>query len=244
MEYRVKHKVFGEGIVKNIDRNRIEIQFGNQRKKFLFPQAFGSFLVTEDNELLEKIQKYKDNVYNQNIGNPIVNQHNTSSNSFSHPNTQHEASFCDFDSRALLGNHSQTIAVNSASEMFDIVGYIANPRHVSSIEAEVPKDGRDKVFEKLFPGQRYRPIEMGNTPSGLPNKISSQFRINFIDLSNCPAVLRANMRKGNGGCVGRINKSRFVLTLVQKYGFKFGDRQDINYIRAVAQKHGYLVSVK
>jgi hypothetical protein len=81
---------------------------------------------------------------------------------------------------------------------------------------------------------------MGYTPSGMPNKVSSQFRINFIDLRNCPTTLKINMGKGNGGCVGRINKSKFVLDLVEHYGFRFGDRQDVDCIRAVARKCGYL----
>lgn len=42
------------------------------------------------------------------------------------------------------------------------------------------------------------------------------------------------------GCVGRINKSRFVLDLVQNYGFRFGDRQEVDCIRAIARKFGYL----
>lgn len=139
----------------------------------------------------------------------------------------------------LVGPKAESISM-SCSQMFEAIGYMAKPGRVSSFEAEIPKDGRDKMFENLFPGQTYRPIELGETPSGLPNKLGPQFRINFSSLNNCPAVLRANMRVGNGSCVGRINKSRFVVDLVQFYGFRFGKNQDVPAIRKIAEDNGYL----
>lgn len=48
------------------------------------------------------------------------------------------------------------------------------------------------------------------------------------------------MRVGNGSCVGRINKSRFVVDLVQFYGFRFGKNQDVPAIRKIAEDNGYL----
>lgn len=140
----------------------------------------------------------------------------------------------------LIGPRSQGIEIQSKSLMFEIVGYIASPGRIGSIEAEVPKDGRDKEFERLFPGQTYRPIELGDTPSGMPNKVSSQFRINFNNTRNCPEILRKNMGVGNGSCVGRINKSKFVIDLVSNYGFKFGYYQDVEKIRSIAEKKGFL----
>lgn len=121
--------------------------------------------------------------------------------------------------------------------MFEIVGvgYMARPGRVNSIEAEVPKDGRDDDFDRMFPGQTYRPIELGDTLSGLPNKLSPQFRINLGNLSNCPYALKNNMGKGNGSCVGLINKSRFVIVIVRNYGFRFGDWQDRIAIRNIAE---------
>ena len=116
-------------------------------------------------------------------------------------------------SSCLVGPRAESISM-SCEQWFEVVGYMARPGRVSSFEAEIPKDGRDKVFEKLFPGQVYRPIELGDTPSGLPNKLGAQFRINFANLDNCPAVLNDSIRAGNGGCVGRISfccRSRPVL---------------------------------
>lgn len=243
MVYRVKHKTFGEGIVTEINPDSIKVQFGNQTKTFQFPQAFGPFLVTEDKELLEQIHNQENNVLNRESKTKSNVDQNDFSVPLSHPQLQRTTLFQGqnaFDSESLLGSRAQSINFNSESELFECIGYIANSNHVSSFEAEVPKDGRNQIFERLYPGQKYRPIEMGYTPSGMPNKISSQFRINFIDLRNCPTTLKGNMGKGNGGCVGRINKSKFVLELVNHYGFRFGDRQDINCIRAIAQKSGYL----
>lgn len=90
-------------------------------------------------------------------------------------------------SSCLVGPRAESISM-SCEQWFEVVGYMARPGRVSSFEAEIPKDGRDKVFENLFPGQVYRPIEPGDTPSGLPNKLGAQFRINFASLDNCPAV--------------------------------------------------------
>ena len=141
---------------------------------------------------------------------------------------------------SLLGPRSQTIYITTEGQMFEIVGYLARPGRINSIEAEVPMDGRDDIFEELFPGQKYRPIAVADTPSGMPNKLSPQFRINMGSIRNCPAVLRNNIGKGTGSCAGRINKSKFVLLLVQKYGFKFGSSQNINEIRRIATEKGYL----
>ena len=234
----VRHNTFGVGTVRSIDDWYIEISFGGNIKKFQFPKAFEKFLTTDDQVLLQRIEDAKKGVNSEAAK-------TSSTAALSQTTTKRKAhlSGMPFErtvNSKLLGPRSQTITVYSESEMFELVGYIAAPGRVSSFEAEVPKDGRDDTFERLFPGQRYRPIEIGDTPSGMPNKLSSQFRINFSNLRNCPVVLKKNMGKGNASCVGRVNKSKFVLDLVQNYGFQFGDRQDINRIRAIAKERGYL----
>lgn len=142
--------------------------------------------------------------------------------------------------KSLLGKRAQTIIFESPNEKFEVIGYLTTPGRVGTVEAEVPKDGRDRIFESMFPGQTYRPIEMGNTPSGLPNKISPQFRINILNMINCPEVLLKNVGKGNGSCIARINKSKFVMDLVQNYGFNFSRYQDVSAIRNIAMREGYL----
>ena len=83
-------------------------------------------------------------------------------------------------------------------------------------------------------------IEMGDTPSGLSIKLSPQFRINFGNLRNCPVVLKQNMGQGNGACIGRINKSKFVIQIVQEYDFRSGEYQNVEAIRSIAKERGFL----
>lgn len=140
---------------------------------------------------------------------------------------------------ALLGPHSQSLPIESEKQMFELIGYIAKPGRVGSFEAEVPVGSLAEKFETLFPHQVYRPIATGETPSGLKNKMGPQFRINFSNVTNCPKVLKENLRKGNNGCVARLNRSRFVIDLVRQYGFRFGDCQNLSAIREIAEKKGF-----
>lgn len=240
---QVRHKAYGEGTVVNISETIIEVDFGGQLKKFQFPKAFGLFLSTDDPILQDKVSVAKEKAEAE-LKKKTANQTpEPQIKPASLPKTAPRKHSYAYESRAnspLVGERAQTISVQSEAEMFEIVGYMATPGRVSSVEAEVPKDGRDATFEKLFPGQTYRPIELGDTPSGMPNKLSPQFRINFANLRNCPETLRKNMGKGNGSCVGRINKSKFVIDIVQNYGFRFGDWQDTSAIRSIAEKRGFL----
>lgn len=238
----LKHIAFGEGKVTTITDNKIYAKFGEEEKVFKFPDAFERFLSTADPELtelvnaslLKKANEKKDNDKKATV---VTDKKTATRVDYSYKSTKrHNSSI----SNSLLGPRSQGIDVDSEYEMFILVGYMAKPNRISSIEAEVPKDGRDLTFEKMFPGQKYRPIELGNTPSGMPNKLSPQFRINFVNLDNCPAKLKANMGKGNAGCAGRINKSKFVLELVMNYGFTFGEHQDIEFIKRNAENKGYI----
>ncbi len=240
---RVQHKAYGEGIVKKISDTVIEVDFGGQLKKFLFPDAFSLYLTTNDTALQAIVSnaKEKAEAVSRKTVPPIspAPQKKYVSLAQDFPrklNTSYESE----DYSPLVGNRAQTISARSEAEMFELIGYMSTPGRVISVEAEVPKDGRDYTFEKLFPGQTYRPIALGDTPSGMPNKLSPQFRINFGSLRNCPEILQKNMGKGNGSCVGRINKSKFVLNIVQNYGFRFGDWQDISEIRKIAEKRGFL----
>ena len=242
MSFIVRHKAYGEGTVKSIKDGYIEIDFGDAIKKYQFPKAFGPFLVTDDPELNKKIEQAKreDEIKNARIEAVVEKNVPSAEIKPKKTTTRFSRPFNRSVNSPLLGERAQSIAVRSESEMFELVGYIASPGRVGSFEAEVPCDGRDETFERMFPGQTYRPIEMGETPSGMPNKLSPQFRINFIKLDNCPTLLKNNMGKGNGACVGRINKSRFVLELVQRYGFRFGDTQDVAAIRRIAENRGFL----
>ena len=239
MGYKVSHNGFGSGEVVSIQGGYIEVDFSGQKKSFQFPKAFEVFLKTDDSELLGKIEEEKKRLPKK--VDPPKETFSSGRSSVSYAlKHNHDVQIERNINNPLVGDRAQTISVRSEAEMFEIVGYMAKPGRIGSFEAEIPTDGRDKTFERLFPGQTYRPIEMGDTPSGLPNKMGPQFRINFLDLRNCPEILKKNMGKGVGSCVGRINKSKFVVDLVQNYGFRFGHNQDVDAIRANAQKKGYL----
>ena len=236
------HSIYGEGTVKSLNEKYIEVDYSGELHKHQFPKIFESFLTTDDLDLKRKIstaQEKAGEVPKQFQQAQIKQQREQ----VPYKRPSKPLSFTTDKSvhNPLLGDRARTIPVRSEAEMFEIVGYIASPGRVSSFEAEVPRDGRDETFESLFPGQKYRPIEMGETPSGMPNKLSPQFRINFSNLRNCPDILLKNMGKGNGpSCIGRINKSKFVIDLVQNYGFRFGSEQNISDIRSIAEKRGFL----
>ena len=229
--YKVKHRAFGDGIVTSIDNGQIKVKFETAEKTFLV-KGFDKFFTIFDAELQTIVDEANKEV--------VLNTPPTVATHLTHYiQPTRTVSSQGRAASSLLGPRSQTIAVRSEQQMYELVGYMAHPGRISSIEAEVPMDGRDDIFEELFPGQTYRPITMGDTPSGMPNKLSPQFRINFSSLRNCPQILRDNMGAGNASCVGRINKSKFVLTLVERYGFRFGDTQNTNEIRKLAIDRGY-----
>lgn len=234
-QHKVKHRIFGDGFVTKIRDGFAFVKFGKVEKQFAL-KGFDKFFEYHDVELQKIVNNANGTL--SNIGTTTTKSYASTRNT---TRTQFYASDSLNDAASsLLGPRAQTINVASESQMFEIVGYMARPGRISSIEAEVPRDGRDERFERFFPGQTYRPITMGDTPSGLPNKLSPQFRINFSNLRNCPQVLKANMGAGNAACVGRINKSRFVLFIVQNYGFRFGDTQNVSAIRQIAADRGYL----
>ena len=239
--YSVKHRTYGKGYVVKIRNGYATVKFGSTEKLFAI-KGFGKYFEIFDADF----QKIVDQA-NEEADTMQVHSSKTENTGFSASHNTAKPIKAYYDSSSsvgsagsLLGPRSQTIPIASENQMFEIVGYMARPGRISSIEAEVPMDGRDELFERLFPGQTYRPITMGDTPSGMPNKLGPQFRINFADLRNCPQVLKSNMGAGNASCIGRINKSRFVLTVVQKYGFQFGKWQDTNKIRSIAAEKGYL----
>lgn len=225
----VNHKKLGEGAIVSIENGIVAVDFGDKIREFQL-DTFSSYFtfVNEDLKLLI------DNVCVTNSSQNKVRETVPIKKSVAN-NKIFRGCIDD-----LIGARALSISFPNDSVMFQIIGYLAHPGRIASIEAEVPRDGRDVIFEQLFPGQVYRPIEVANTPSGMPNKISTQFRINFANLSNCPQILKANMGVGNGRCVGRINRSRFVLRLVQHYGFRFGHIQNIAVIRKIAQESGFI----
>ena len=133
-----------------------------------------------------------------------------------------------------LGGRAGDIIFSNNNDFFEVIGYLASPRRVGFFEAEVPSNGREKAFEKKYPGQSYRQITQGVTSGGNPMKYGVQYRIYLNSIENCPQTLKSHLRDGRD-YAARINKSEFVEKLVEKYGFKFGYGvvQDSAHIRAI-----------
>ena len=233
--YEVTHNILGTGIITDFKGEYVIVEFGQDKKQFAL-KTFLNFFTVYDDELKKKIEKAQTPTETpiQRVAPPTPQ---VKVPTISCPVMQQHFSKAPLP---LLCPRSKTIYFKSDAELFEAIGYMARPGRVSSIEAEVPRDGSVDMFEAHFPRQKYRPIELGDTPSGMPNKFGSQFRINFASVYNCPQTLKENMGAGNGGCVGRINKSRFVMDMVTNYGFKFGDYQDESAIRKIADSKGHL----
>jgi transcription elongation factor GreA-like protein len=60
----VTHKVFGKGQITNADDNCVTVQFSelNETKRFIFPNAFGTFLTPVSQSISQEIQDYKDEI--------------------------------------------------------------------------------------------------------------------------------------------------------------------------------------
>jgi len=137
---------------------------------------------------------------------------------------------------SILGKNALDINIGDA-ELCLILGYLASPGRVGYIEAQIPED-KVFLFKRSFPNEPYYPIKQGTTTGGNVMKQGCQLRIYFMNIDNCPPLLRQYLGKGTGRYVRRINKGKFVEKIVKHYGFSFGDRQNIASIRAaVHEKH-------
>lgn len=224
----VTHKMYGQGKVIDVYGDFIEVDFSGQKKKFNFPHVFDQrILSTKDSALLGKISKALEATERQ------VHLKVSSSSKVLREISELSASF--------IGSASQSLQFKDDNELFEVVGYLAKPGRINSIWAEIPNDHREVEFNMYFPGQPYLPITQGETFSGKPKKFGSQFRINMANISNCPNVLKSALGKGlSKSIVARINKSKFVVQLVQYFGFQFGDEQDVLRIKRIAIDYGYL----
>ena len=122
----VCHKVFGLGTVKNISDSNIIVSF---------KKAFNGFLTTEDPELLKQVDEAKNKLTQKVIGQNTERAHSRVQNIHQQQKPRVYSS-----NNPLIGERAQTIAINSQEALFEIIGYMATPGRITSIEAEVPRD--------------------------------------------------------------------------------------------------------
>lgn len=123
------------------------------------------------------------------------------------------------------------VNIGEGSDFFEVLGYLATPKRLVSIDAEVPESKASEFCAKY--GDKFFIISDGLTPSGMPRKFGIQLRINFLSVNNAPTALTSYLKKGRGvGIVARINRSLFVEKLLSKFGFVLGTLQDVASIRA------------
>lgn len=71
LNLKVKHKVFGNGVVTGISDNLLTIQFASKVSNFVYPDAFETFIVVEDtsvqSEILSEIENNKRAVRKQRL---------------------------------------------------------------------------------------------------------------------------------------------------------------------------------
>jgi hypothetical protein len=234
----VTHSKFGQGHVVFESGDTITVEFSCGKKIFAYPDSIGVYLQPTSSSFVQMAEQRKAEIQQQKEAEQAAAEAEQADTTESFERAAHAVSPTS-TLKQLAGFRAQTIRFHDQDELFEVLGYMATPGRLKSIDAEVPCDGREAIFRQLFPGQKFMPITINKTPSGMPSKVGPQFRINFLNLDNCPEALKDNVGVGIGNVAGRINKSEFVLTVVQQYGFSFGDVQDVEKIRAIAKRFGH-----
>jgi len=121
------------------------------------------------------------------------------------------------------------IRFGSQNEFYEVLGYLATPMRIVSIDAEIPS-GMVNSFRNRF-GNNYFEIADCGSPSGLPSKLGKQYRINLGNDRNMLPVLQPHLGRGSRNAVKRINRSNFVEQIVTQHAFRFGEFQNLDAIR-------------
>lgn len=219
----VLHSKYGSGEIVKVEDSHIVVRFGNEVKEFIFPDSIGTFLKTDDDELIAfaKIKK-EEKAFAMAVKKAEEKKIEEDRILKRHAASDYTG---DFET-PLLGKKSLDIEFKNKKDFFEALGYLAKPGVIAYYQAEVPDDGKDDLFEKLFPNQEFRRIYVNSGVDGHATKQGCQFRINLSTTKNCPDSLKPHLGTPSGNWVGRINRSKFSLKLVQKYGFRFGYKQN------------------
>lgn len=229
MNFKVLHKVYGDGVVKRIYGSRIDIEFGTKTISMVFPGAFSTGLSTLDNELLALIADASARVTSQ------VHTSSTQNVKIDVLTILKNFSF-DF-----MSGRVKSLDFQNNEELFEVIGYLAKPNVIQGIWAEIPASVYNE-FQKVFPEETLMRITEGKTEKGMSNKFGVQCRLNLGYINNCPSILIPRLTKGFGAkIINRLNCTLFALQLVKFFGFHFGnEKPNVLEIQKIANDYGYL----
>lgn len=224
----VKHKAWGQGTIVSVDEGHIVVDFQGMEKTLAFPDSIGTFLQTDDPQLISSAKAEKEKK------NKEIEKKKAESLQKTQEMIKQKAVFSgdesDYES-PLLGRRSGDIVFASDEDFYEAIGYLARPGRIAFYQAELTED-KEMQFNKLFPNQEYRVIKASYGKNGLPTKQGCQFRINLSTIDGCPVTLLNHVGERNGHWAGRISRSKFALRLVQNNGFTFGHDQNVEQIKA------------
>lgn len=113
-----------------------------------------------------------------------------------------------------------SLSVSKADEFYYALGWVA--KHVGTITAKMP-DYLEPAFIKHFGDVEHTTVDSTKVgPAGFTSQWRLSMEASLIKAKEIPAVLNDYLSQ-NGK---KISKTSFVWDLVDKYGFKFGKKQD------------------
>lgn len=224
---KVRHRSGQEGVIKTCDGHYITVDFGGNESEFVFPDAIGKFLYSDDVQLLQSAEKEKIIKEKKIENQKRLEQEKIEKLSKLRGTVSGNES--DFET-PLLGKKSEDISFASQEEFYEAIGYLSKPGRIVFYQAEITED-KEKQFVSLFPDQYYKVIKTSYGKDGKVTKQGCQFRINLGNINECPDFLLRHINQTERSWAGRINRSKFALRLVQNNGFSFGYSQNFEKIK-------------
>jgi hypothetical protein len=165
----VTHAKFGQGTVISQSGDYITVEFSCGKKIFAYPDSIGVYLQPTSPSFVQMAEQRKAEIQRQKEAEQAAAEAERVNSAESFERATHAVSPTS-TLQQLAGFRAQTIRFRDQDELFEALGYMATPGRLKSIDAEVPCDGREAIFRQLFPGQKYMPITINKTPSGMPSK--------------------------------------------------------------------------
>jgi hypothetical protein len=115
---------------------------------------------------------------------------------------------------------SSNAKITKADEFYFALGWVA--KHVGTITAKMP-DYLESAFVKHFGDVEHTVVDSTKVgPAGFTSQWHLSMEASLVKAKEIPAILNDFLSQ-NGK---KLSKTSFVWDLVDKYGFKFGKKQD------------------